>query len=228
MAERFELEIVTPERQLVREEVTEAQIPAKDGYLGILPGHAPLLSQLGTGFSLIPPPDSAGTWRCTAVSWKCCKTTFACWPISPSGPKNRRGAGPPRRPTRHRGNDQSQPRRRPRRRPGRPEARRNAYRCGRKEGLTAHPAASNPGSQTFKNRLVIRYLTYPSGTSKPPEPMDAVIFVEAPVVDQNQMPSSFPKAGKALGPRIFSMHYYALPQARSYCSQTRRISPGRR
>ena len=46
----MELEIATPERQLVREEVTEVQIPGKNGYMGILPGHAPLLSELGTGF----------------------------------------------------------------------------------------------------------------------------------------------------------------------------------
>src|SRR5215813_1353261 len=45
----MELEIATPERQLVREEVTEVQIPGKNGYMGILPGHAPLLSELGTG-----------------------------------------------------------------------------------------------------------------------------------------------------------------------------------
>src|SRR6478672_10888564 len=50
MAELLELEIATPERQLVREEVTEVQLPGKDGYLGILPGHAALLSLLGTGF----------------------------------------------------------------------------------------------------------------------------------------------------------------------------------
>ena len=49
MADVFELEIATPERPLVREEVTEAQIPGKDGYLGILPGHAPLLAILGIG-----------------------------------------------------------------------------------------------------------------------------------------------------------------------------------
>ncbi len=49
MAEVFELEIATPERLLVRERVTEAQIPSGNGYLGILPGHAPLLSELGTG-----------------------------------------------------------------------------------------------------------------------------------------------------------------------------------
>jgi F-type H+-transporting ATPase subunit epsilon len=50
MADALELEIVTPERLLVREEVTEVQIPAKNGYLGILPGHAPLLAELGTGY----------------------------------------------------------------------------------------------------------------------------------------------------------------------------------
>ncbi len=44
------LEVVTPERLLVREEVTAVQVPAKSGYLGILPGHAPLLAELGTGF----------------------------------------------------------------------------------------------------------------------------------------------------------------------------------
>jgi F-type H+-transporting ATPase subunit epsilon len=50
MADLMELEIVTPERQLVCEAVTEAQIPAEEGYIGILPGHAPLLSMLGSGF----------------------------------------------------------------------------------------------------------------------------------------------------------------------------------
>lgn len=50
MAETFELELATPERLLVRESVTEAQIPGKEGYLGVLPGHAPLLSELNPGF----------------------------------------------------------------------------------------------------------------------------------------------------------------------------------
>jgi F-type H+-transporting ATPase subunit epsilon len=50
MAETFDFEIVTPERQLVKEQVEEAQIPARNGYLGVLPGHAPLLSELGTGY----------------------------------------------------------------------------------------------------------------------------------------------------------------------------------
>jgi F-type H+-transporting ATPase subunit epsilon len=49
MAETIELEIATPARELVRETVTDVQIPGKDGYLGILPGHAALLGLLGTG-----------------------------------------------------------------------------------------------------------------------------------------------------------------------------------
>ena len=49
MAETFVLEITTPERLIAREPVTEAQIPGLDGYLGVLPGHAALLGELGFG-----------------------------------------------------------------------------------------------------------------------------------------------------------------------------------
>lgn len=49
MAETFLLEITTPERLIAREPVTEAQIPGLDGYLGVLPGHAALLGELGFG-----------------------------------------------------------------------------------------------------------------------------------------------------------------------------------
>lgn len=49
MAETFLLEIATPEKSLLKEQVTEAQIPGADGYLGILPEHAPLLSRLKPG-----------------------------------------------------------------------------------------------------------------------------------------------------------------------------------
>ena len=45
----FRLEITTPERMVAREDVEEAQIPARNGYLGVLPGHAPLLAQLRSG-----------------------------------------------------------------------------------------------------------------------------------------------------------------------------------
>src|SRR5438105_12182919 len=51
MADTFDLEVATPERLVIREAATEAQIPAKNGYIGVLPGHAPLLSELGTGYA---------------------------------------------------------------------------------------------------------------------------------------------------------------------------------
>ncbi len=43
------LEIVTPERQVCRDSVTAVTVPGKNGELGILPGHAPLLSLLQVG-----------------------------------------------------------------------------------------------------------------------------------------------------------------------------------
>ncbi|MBM3794871.1 MAG: F0F1 ATP synthase subunit epsilon [Acidobacteria bacterium] len=49
MANSFRLEIASPERLLVNEAVTDASIPGEQGVLGMLPGHAPLLSELGTG-----------------------------------------------------------------------------------------------------------------------------------------------------------------------------------
>ena len=49
MADTFELEIATPEKLVIREQVTEAQIPAEGGMIGVLPEHAPLISELGIG-----------------------------------------------------------------------------------------------------------------------------------------------------------------------------------
>ena len=46
---RLLLDIVTPDRLLVREEVDEVQVPGAEGYLGVLPGHAPLLATLTVG-----------------------------------------------------------------------------------------------------------------------------------------------------------------------------------
>jgi len=45
----FELEIVTPGRLLVPSRAKEVEILGKNGYLGILPGHAPLITELGIG-----------------------------------------------------------------------------------------------------------------------------------------------------------------------------------
>lgn len=46
---KIRLEIVTPDRLLLSEEVDEVSIPGTEGYLGILPGHLPLLTMLGIG-----------------------------------------------------------------------------------------------------------------------------------------------------------------------------------
>ena len=49
MADTIQLEVVTPEKLVVRDSVEEVQIPGKNGYLGILPGHAPLITELSVG-----------------------------------------------------------------------------------------------------------------------------------------------------------------------------------
>ncbi len=49
MADTFQLEIVTPEKVVVRDTAEEMQIPGKSGYLGVLPGHAPLITELAVG-----------------------------------------------------------------------------------------------------------------------------------------------------------------------------------
>jgi F-type H+-transporting ATPase subunit epsilon len=49
MADTFQLEIVTPEKKVVDTTAQEVQIPGKNGYLGILPGHAPLITELAVG-----------------------------------------------------------------------------------------------------------------------------------------------------------------------------------
>src|SRR5918996_5378289 len=46
---KIALEIVTPDRALVREEVDEVELPGSEGYFGVLPGHTPLLSMLKVG-----------------------------------------------------------------------------------------------------------------------------------------------------------------------------------
>ncbi len=49
MSDTFQLEIVTPEKKVVDTAAEEVQIPGKNGYLGVLPGHAPLISELAVG-----------------------------------------------------------------------------------------------------------------------------------------------------------------------------------
>lgn len=49
MANQLKLDVAVPEKRLIEDFVDEVQAPALDGYLGVLPGHAPLMTQLGFG-----------------------------------------------------------------------------------------------------------------------------------------------------------------------------------
>jgi F-type H+-transporting ATPase subunit epsilon len=66
MPDSIELVVVTPERQLLRERVSEVQLPGANGYLGVLPGHAPLITALGVG-ELSYKPKSGGEAPVLAV-----------------------------------------------------------------------------------------------------------------------------------------------------------------
>ena len=49
MADTLHIEITTPEKLVIDRQADYAEIPGKSGYMGILPGHAALLSELGEG-----------------------------------------------------------------------------------------------------------------------------------------------------------------------------------
>jgi F-type H+-transporting ATPase subunit epsilon len=66
MADTFQLEIVTPEKLVVNEAAEEAQIPGQNGYLGILPGHAPLITELSVGAITY---RAKGETNTLAVAW---------------------------------------------------------------------------------------------------------------------------------------------------------------
>jgi F-type H+-transporting ATPase subunit epsilon len=66
MPDTFQLEIVTPEKMVVKAVAEEAQIPGKQGYLGILPGHAPLITELAVGEISY---RSEGATHYLAVAW---------------------------------------------------------------------------------------------------------------------------------------------------------------
>ncbi len=66
MAGAIQLEIVTPERLVVNDTADDVQIPGKSGYLGILPGHAPLITELAVGEIAY---RSAGQTKRLAVAW---------------------------------------------------------------------------------------------------------------------------------------------------------------
>src|SRR6188768_4535295 len=45
----IDLQIVTPDRLIVQEQVDEVEIPGSAGYFGVLPGHTPMLASLAVG-----------------------------------------------------------------------------------------------------------------------------------------------------------------------------------
>jgi len=57
MARTFHLEIVTPDRALLSEEVVSIIAPGVEGYLGVLANHAPLVTELNVGVLRIRYPD---------------------------------------------------------------------------------------------------------------------------------------------------------------------------
>jgi len=66
MPDTFQLEIVTPAKLVVKDVAEEAQIPGLNGYLGILPGHAPLITELKVGVITY---RANGAARTLSVAW---------------------------------------------------------------------------------------------------------------------------------------------------------------
>lgn len=63
---KLQLTVVTRERRVLVEEVDEVVVPATDGYIGILPGHTPLLAMLKIGVMMY---RAGGKERHLAISW---------------------------------------------------------------------------------------------------------------------------------------------------------------
>ena len=66
MADTLHLQIFTPDKRLVQEDADQVEMPGKSGYLGILPGHAPLITELTAGELSY---TKGGTTQYLAVSW---------------------------------------------------------------------------------------------------------------------------------------------------------------
>ncbi|HEY8425318.1 MAG TPA: F0F1 ATP synthase subunit epsilon [Limnochordales bacterium] len=49
MAESLQIEVVTPQRVVLRERAEAVVVPSAEGYLGVLAGHAPMVAVIGTG-----------------------------------------------------------------------------------------------------------------------------------------------------------------------------------
>jgi len=63
--EKIHLEIVTADKQVYSGDVDSIIVPARTGYMGILPGHAPLLAELGIGEILFTVGDTTEDVFCS-------------------------------------------------------------------------------------------------------------------------------------------------------------------
>ena len=63
-APQFELLILTPERTVFEGRVEYVQVPGSEGYLGVLAGHAALITELGAGtLTVRKPGGDEARWR---------------------------------------------------------------------------------------------------------------------------------------------------------------------
>lgn len=69
MAGVITLEVATPERLLLKEQVTEVEVPGANGAMGILPEHAPLLSELGSGTLAYSPVGASRKFIAISNGW---------------------------------------------------------------------------------------------------------------------------------------------------------------
>ena len=67
MANQLSLEVVTPHRTVLVEDVDSVTLPGIEGELGILPEHIPLLTTLDTG--IMAYKNSSGNTQAIAVHW---------------------------------------------------------------------------------------------------------------------------------------------------------------
>ena len=91
MAELLKLQVVTPERKVVEAEADGVELPGAEGYLGILPGHTPLITLLKPGVLSYKRGGAAtgATAVCAAVSYSRtadCSQSGALPGSSSSGP----------------------------------------------------------------------------------------------------------------------------------------------
>ncbi len=63
---RIQLEVVTPEGLLMRDDVDDVVVPGEDGYFGVKPGHTPLLATLGMGMIVYTRDRISRTLTCFA------------------------------------------------------------------------------------------------------------------------------------------------------------------